>query len=347
MFHNPWKIKGIVLTAPQPYLGEVPLVAKFIEEVLVPAGVNMIVLQIRYRYQFKKHPECQGFDPLSYDDVKLLLDTCRRHNIKLVPKMNLLGHQSGIHRDFPDGILHGLASHQKYDFPDALLRAYPFLEEDQTNAVYDNDMFYYSKHICPTHPLIPSIMFDLIDEILDVFESDMIHIGCDECWGIGSCERCKGKSVGELLANYVNMINDHLKARNAQTMIWSDRLIDAERSGYNDMYESSYSGADEGIKLIDKDIICCDWHYTDHTAYTSVDMFADAGLKMMISPWNEVAATGKFLDYAKNHDKGHILGYLQTTWCSSGELARHYLYGEDVVWEKTKQLLEVLDEHFL
>ncbi len=346
MLRNPWKIKGIVLTAPQPYLGEVPLVAKFIEEVLAPVGVNMIVLQTRYRYQFKRHPECQGFDPLSFDDVKLLLNTCRKHNIKLVPKMNLLGHQSGVHRAFSDGILHGLTPDQKHDFPDALLRAYPFLEEEQTNARYENGMFYYTKHLCPNHPLLPSIIFDLVDEIVDVFEADMIHIGCDECWGIGVCDRCNGKSVGELTANYVNMMDEHLKKRGVRTMIWADRLVDAEKSGYHDIYESSYDGAEEALKLINKDVICCDWHYIDRAAYTSVDMFAEAGLKMMISPWNQAEPTEKFLEYAKEQDKGHILGYLQTTWCSSGELARHYLYGDPVVWEETAKLLEVLDKHF-
>ena len=93
------KTKGIVLTAPQPYKNEVATVAEFIERVLAPAGVNLVVLQVRYRYQFKKHPECQGFDPLSYDDVKLLLNTCRRNGIRLIPKMNLLGHQFFVFND--------------------------------------------------------------------------------------------------------------------------------------------------------------------------------------------------------------------------------------------------------
>ncbi len=342
MFNNSWKFKGIVLTAPQPYKNEIEDVVKFIDKILAPAGVNLIVLQIRYKYQFKRHPECWGYDPLSSSDVKALLNVCRKNSIKLIPKMNLAGHQSGVHRASLDGILHGLAPGQKGDFPDALLRAYPFFEEKQPE-----DTFLYSRHLCLTNPLLPSIIFELMDELLDVFEADTIHIGCDECWGIGTCPECSQYDKGTLLANYINMINAHLKSRNVQAMIWSDRLVDAIESGYEDIYESSYDDADKALKLIDKDVICCDWHYNACDAYKSVDIFADSGFKMMVVPWNNVEAAGKFLDYAVKHDKGHILGYLQSTWCSSGELARYYLYGEKPYWENTSKLIEVMDKYIL
>lgn len=91
----PWKTKGIVLTAP--LTKEVDDVVEFIDKYLAPNGCNLIVMQIRYRYQFRLHPECQGYDPLSYDDIKKLVNICEKHNIRLIPKMNLVGHQSGLH----------------------------------------------------------------------------------------------------------------------------------------------------------------------------------------------------------------------------------------------------------
>ena len=66
----PWKTKGIVLTAPLSH--EIDDVVKFIDEYLAPNGCNLICLHIRYRYRFKRHPECMGYDPLSFDDVKKL-----------------------------------------------------------------------------------------------------------------------------------------------------------------------------------------------------------------------------------------------------------------------------------
>ena len=90
----PWKTTGIVLTAPLSH--EVDATVRLIDEYLAPRGFNMIVLQVRYRYQFKTHPEVWGYDPLSYEDVKKLVAVCKKHNVKLVPKMNLIGHQSGF-----------------------------------------------------------------------------------------------------------------------------------------------------------------------------------------------------------------------------------------------------------
>ena len=344
MMHSfPWKTKGIVLTAPQPYKNEVATVAEFIERVLAPAGVNLVVLQVRYRYQFKKHPECQGFDPLSYDDVKLLLNTCRRNGIRLIPKMNLLGHQSGLHNTPQDGILHGHPKEGIPDFPDGLLRAYPFLDETP-----EKETVVYARSLCPTHPLLPSILFDLIDELLDVFEADAMHIGCDEAMMLGECPRCRGTEPHILFANYIKMLCDHLASRGAQAMMWTDRLLHHTESGYNCVYEASANGTDKAIELVPKSLLCCDWHYGKHDSYRSVDIFADHGLRMMICPWKNVENTKRFLNYALEHDRGHIEGYLQTTWCSSGELARYFLYGEEPLWKpQTPLLIQVMKEVFL
>ncbi|MCR5264487.1 MAG: family 20 glycosylhydrolase [Clostridiales bacterium] len=341
MLQMPWKTKGIVLTAPQPYKKEVRDVAEFIERILAPSGVNLVVLQTRYRYHFQKHPECMGYDPLSYDDVHVILDACRRCGIRLVPKMNLLGHQSGLHNTPSDGILHGHATEGVTDFRDGLLRAYPMLDETP-----DADTGFYARHLCLSHPLLYPVLFDLMDELLDAFEADAMHIGCDEAFNIGQCPRCRGKSTGELFASHISMLRDHLKARGAETMLWSDRLLNSAESGYHE-YESSANGTDAAIDTVSKDIICCDWHYEPHDIYRSVDIFADRGFRMMISPWKDPDAARKFIEYAIGHDRGHIDGYLQTTWCSSGELARHYLRGDPPEWHNMPAIIDTLNKIFL
>jgi len=340
MYKLPWKTKGIVLTAPQPYKNEVGIVCDFIDRILAPSGVNLIILQTRYRYSFKKHPECQGYDPLSYDDVKQLLAICRKNGIRFIPKMNLFGHQSGIHNKPSDGILHGHAA-GVHDFPDGLLRAYPFLDETPECETVE-----YARHLCPKHPLLPSILYDLTDELLDVFEADGMHIGCDEGFIIGQCDRCRDTANHVIFAEYINMLRDHLSERGAETMLWSDRLLSQSETGYN-RYESSDNNTEKAIDIVAKDILCCDWHYVTMEEYKSVDIFADHGLRMMVSPWKNLDSTKKFVEYAMAHDRGHIEGYLQTTWCSSGELARHFLYGEKPQWNNTPALLETMKEVFL
>ncbi len=90
--HLDRSVRGVCLTAPAP--GETDLFVRFIDTWLAPNGCNLIVLLIRYAYQFESHPECASPNALSKADMKKIAGVCRTNSIRLIPKMNLLGHQS-------------------------------------------------------------------------------------------------------------------------------------------------------------------------------------------------------------------------------------------------------------
>ena len=333
----PWKTKGIVLTAP--LSDEIDDVIKFIDDYLSPRGFNMIVLQVRYRYQFKRHPEVWGYDPLSYEDVKKLLYVCKKNNIKLVPKMNLIGHQSGFPNEPTDGILHG-HNQASPDIRDGLLRAYPdFDEQCGTKEIL------YSRSICLSSRPAKTVVCELIDELMDVFEADMIHLGCDEVFNAGLCPECAKKSRGELISGWINSLNEHIKKRGGKALIWGDRLISVNETGYN-RWEASDDGSESAIDMLSKDICVCDWHYDKYEKYPSVDIFANKGFKIMVSPWREKENLEAFLDYAVKHDKGNIEGVLMTTWCGSGDLSKRLLYGEKGRWLHTEQIATTIEKTF-
>lgn len=333
----PWKTKGIVLTAP--LSDEIDDVIKFIDEYLSPRGFNMIVLQVRYRYQFKRHPEVWGYDPLSYEDVKKLLYVCKKNNIKLVPKMNLIGHQSGFPNEPTDGILHG-HNQVSPDIRDGLLRAYPdFDEQCGTKEIL------YSRSICLSSRPAKTVVCELIDELMDVFEADTIHLGCDEVFNAGLCPECAKKSRGELISGWINSLNEHIKKRGGKALIWGDRLISVNETGYN-RWEASDDGSESAIDMLSKDICVCDWHYDKYEKYPSVDIFAKKGFKIMVSPWREKENLEAFLDYAVKHDKGNIEGVLMTTWCGSGDLSKRLLYGEKGRWLHTEQIATTIEKTF-
>lgn len=325
----PWKTKGIVLTAP---LREcVDDTVKFIDEYLAPNGCNLICMQIRYRYQFKRHPECMGYDPLSEEDIKKIVRVCKKHGIRLLPKMNLHGHQSGLPNTPTDGILHG--HHECIpDIRDGLLRAYPEFDEQASEPGS-----YYSRSLCLTNPLVKIILFDLIDELLEVFEADGMHIGCDEVLNIGLCPECRKYSNAKLFGDWVTAIHDHLASRGAQMLIWGDRFLNSAETGYQE-YESSANGTDPAIDVVAKDILICDWHYEKQTEYPSLEIYKKKGFKMVISPWRIREHTDNFIRYAIAHDEGQVEGILLTTWCGSGDLARHMLYEEPGRWEHTEEI---------
>lgn len=333
-----WKTKGIVLTAP--LTSELDYVVRLIDEYLAPRGFNLLVLQVRYRYQFKTHPEVWGYDPLSLSDVKKLLDVCKKHGIKLVPKMNLFGHQSGLPNTPTDGILHG-HNVEAQDIRDGLLRAYPEFDEQR-----DMDEIYYARSICPSNNAAKIVVCELIDELMDAFESDTIHIGCDEAFNLGTCPKCKNHTRGELFSSWVNGINEHVKAKGGSVLMWGDRLLPQNGTPYHGWEACDGVDTYKAIDTVSRDIIVCDWHYDKYDAYPSIDIFEKAGFKIMVSPWRNKEALEAFMSYAKAHDTGHIQGVLMTTWCGAGDLAKCLLDGQKGAWQHTDEIAATLSEIF-
>ena len=332
-----WDIKGIVLTAP--LTNEIDVVEKFISEYLKKQEINLIVMQVRYRYQFQSHKNVWGYDPLSYNDVKRLVKVCKENGIVLVPKMNLIGHQSGVHNDPTDGILHG-HNVVKNDTSDGFLSGYPEFDEQK-----DEKEILYARSICLSNEKALNVLFDLIDELMEVFESDKIHIGCDEGFNMGLCKKCSQVPKYQLFANWVNKINDHVKSRRGEVFMWGDRLLSVNETGYNE-WEASNMGTEKARDLISKDITICDWHYNMQEKYPSVEIFDKCGFKIFVSPWHTIENATAFLNYAKTHDNGHIKGLLATTWCGSGDLARCILYDEKGKWQHTENIARTIKELF-
>ena len=286
---------AICLSAPQ--TKDVDRFCAFVKNRLAKDGFDTVVLLTRYRYAFKSHPECAGGDPLSEADVKKILAACRTSHIQLIPKMNLLGHQDKV--------------------PTCLLKAHPDMDESCGNPKIAHD---YCRSICPRHPQSFKLVCDLMDEMTTAFESKAIHIGCDEVFEIGKCPRCKDTPTGKLFADWVNGIKRHNDARHIQTMMWGDRLLDSKKVGYG-VWEASNNGTFEALKLVDKDLVICDWHYEVCKAYPSVDIFSEARFNFWICPWRYARNAKLFLDYANAHEKGQAIGLMLTTWCGFADYA--------------------------
>lgn len=308
----PWKSKAINLFAPHPE--DVDRFCRFIREQLIPDGIDTIVLIVRYNYEFQSHPECRGLYPLSRGDVRKMAETCRECGIRLIPNMNLLGHQTV----------------QDYTDPDGLLRAHPEFSETPLSEKPE-----YSYSLCPRHPDLAPLLFDLMDEIADAFQADFFHVGMDEVFYIGMCDRCKDEDPGVLFAEWINKLAAHLRKKNIRMMMWGDRLLNSADFGYGP-WDASRNGTWTALPLIDKSIIITDWHYHNWSHFRSVEVFAEAGLQIYLCPFNVAENAKLFLDYAKEHDGGNILGVMETTWVP----AKYFMDGmegkelDDLNWYK-------------
>ncbi len=313
-------LRGFCISAPRP--AELDAFIGFIGEELAPRKVNTLILRVDYNYEYESHPELRDEKALTKADAKKLVAACRKDSIRLIPQINLLGHQSWA------GSIGNL------------LKVYPQFDETphvKMPAKYEwpNADGLYCKSYCPLHPDVHKVVFGLVDEICDVFEADAFHAGMDEVFYIGDdkCPRCKGSDKAELFAGEVNRIRNHLELKNRRLWIWGDRLIDGKTTGMG-MWEASMNNTHRAIDLVSKDVMICDWHYErpDQTAV----YFAMKGFQVATCPWrNPEVAVGqvddmlRFRRAATPEMKDRFRGIIQTVWTGvDGFLKEFYGKGE-------------------
>ncbi|MEV4887456.1 family 20 glycosylhydrolase [Chitinophaga ginsengisegetis] len=313
-------VRGFCIAAPRAE-GLAPFL-KFIDTELAPRHINTLVLRVDFNYQFKSHPELRDAGGLTEQQVKQLVQTCRKHNIRLIPQINLLGHQSWA----------GTTSN--------LLKVYPDFDETPwvkmpANYVWPNADGLYCKSYCPLHPGVHKIVFELVDEICDVFESTAFHAGMDEVFYIGEdkCPRCGGRDKAELFAGEVWTIRNHLAQKGRELWMWGDRLLDGKLTGLG-AWEASMNNTHRAVDLVPKDVVICDWHY-ERPDKTPVYL-AMKGLSVITCPWrmpaNAKLQLKDMYDYrasATKEMKPRFQGMMQTVWSdAAGFLDEFYGTGK-------------------
>ena len=203
---------------------------------IVHLGYNSILLEICGGMEFKKHPEvnegwikyCSSMNVLnekmnyaqrayyrvknsihtcnagggvySQEEMKEIINYCRERFIEIVPEVPSL-------------------SHSEY-----FLVSHPELRECEDEP--------FASTACPSNPDLYKLVFDLYDEVIDVFEPKAIHIGHDEWYSTCVCDKCKGKNPAKVFAEDVLKSYNYLKEKGIKTYMWADKLLRvAEQSG--------------------------------------------------------------------------------------------------------------------
>ncbi len=194
-------------------------------------GYNRIAIEVGGAMEFKKHPEinegwvsyCRRFSEyqgqsldiqnspkwarnsihcengggsfLLQEEMRALVDYCKMRGMEVIPEMPSLSHC------------------------DYLLVNHPELRERKEDDLPDT--------YCPSNPASYQLLFELLDEVIEVFRPECVHIGHDEYFSVGLCEKCRGKDAGELFAEDVKKIYGYLKEKGISTALWGDKLLNA------------------------------------------------------------------------------------------------------------------------
>lgn len=261
-------------------------------------GVNVIVAEVDYSFDFQSHPEVRDGRYITKPAAHRLTEAAHANGIRLIPQINCLGHQSWRTNTLP------------------LLKKHPDFEENPGPSFTNKD--FYCQSWCPQNPDVNRVVFDLADEMIDAFEADAFHVGMDEVFIIGSeyCPRCKGADTAKLFAKAVNDFHRHIVGeRKIEMLMWGDRLEDAKKLHYS-KWEAASNGTAPAIDMISKDIIVCDWHYELATNYPSVPLLLQKGYRVWPSGWQPLKNTLAFSAYSKQQQQENprLIGYLCTTW---------------------------------
>lgn len=168
--------------------------------------------------RFDSLPEAASPNAYRKDEMRSLIAHAWRQGVRVIPELASLGHTRYITRARPD------------------------LAE-----LSENDEAFTS--LCPVHPRTREVLSGLLDEVAELFDDEIVHVGMDEVNFGGhplTREALKTRSAGELFADHVHFLHGHLANRGRRMMMWGDRLL-----------------KDESVaRSIPKDILVANWQYT-------------------------------------------------------------------------------------
>ena len=296
-----------------PRLADFEFMRRFYRYVLLPLRYNVVFVQITAAMRFDRHPEiseawlraCEdedkglvppvphrvmsaGGEVLEKDDIRRYVGYIKELGFEVVPEVQSLGHIQYITIAHPE-------------IAEVADKDEEISEEEDARP----DTFYYHSY-CPSLDESYKIIFDIIDEIIEVVKPQRcVHIGHDEVYEFGICKRCRDKNPAELMAHHINALYNHIKEQGLSTMMWADMLQPAPIRTYNT------SGA---LDLIPKDIILLDFIWYFNFDMDTEDTFTD---RFKVGIGNLYSS--HFPRYKERIMKKNVIGGQMSAWTLASE----------------------------
>src|SRR5690606_2387805 len=154
------------------------------------------------------YPQTNTWSYYTKDDVRALVEKAERYGIDVIPEINSPGHMEIWLENMPELQLTNESTGAK--------------DEVRMDITKDASFDFYT---------------DLIDEYFEVFETDYWHMGVDEYMlgsGYANYPQIKrfaqhefgvGATEDDVLAWYVNKINDYVQSKGKSLRIWNDGVM--------------------------------------------------------------------------------------------------------------------------
>ena len=288
-------VRGVMLDVSRNKVPKVETL-RWLIEWLADLKINQLQLYTEHTFAYAGHEVVwRDADPLTPDDLGLLVRVCDDVGIDLVPNQNSFGHFHRwlIHAPYrplaecPEGVDHPFS-----DVPE------PF-------------------SLCPTDPDALGLLADLYDQLLPHFGGGLFNVGLDETLDLGtgrSAAACVERGKDRVYLEFLRRVHDLAAERGRRMLFWGDVILDHP----------------ERIPELPPDAIALAWGYeADHPFADNARRFAEAGLEFWLCPgtssWNSLG--GRWRNALANlasatraaRDHG-ARGLLITDWGDHGHL---------------------------
>lgn len=309
---------------------------RFIKYVLVPMRYNVLFIQPTSAIEYDCYPEinrmwekvCEryrrglGEKPFHYDmlacggvlkksRVRELVEYARSFGIEVIPEIQSLSHTQYITRAFPE-----VGESLEQSFTN---------DEINTNLTDERPESGVSHCCCPSNPKSYEILFNIIDEVLEVFAPvKYVHIGHDEGYEIGVCPKCRAKAPAQLFYDDVMKLYEYLKPKGVKIMMWSDMLQPSAD------YETKAA-----LKKLPKDIILLEFIWYFHMEEDIEKALINEGFSVMLGNMN----SSHFPRFEER--RGAVLGAETSTWIEISERSFAHegkffeaVYSAEMMWSE-------------
>jgi hypothetical protein len=189
----------------------------------------------------------------------------------------------------------------------------------------------------PTKPEVYKLVFEVLDEYIDVMKPKTVHIGHDEMFfPVELCIPCRSKDPSELWAGDVRKIHDYLAAKGIRTALYGDHLVESVRGvGRKAIksktgWEYNMPGAlspKQVMDLIPKDILISNWFWHDVRAAEGRGEPTD--VKLSEFGFQQIHANFMYniQNYARRTARAGVVGGAPSSWAATTE----YTIGKDLM----------------
>ncbi|MDB5208420.1 MAG: beta-N-acetylhexosaminidase [Flavisolibacter sp.] len=265
---------------------KMPALKAFVQK-LKANGINTLIMEWEATFPFQKYPVIANQYSYTKEEITSFLLFCKNLGMDVIPLQQSFGHVEYILRNYRFASIREDAKDFSQVCP----------VEEEGNKLLFNDLF---KELAATHP------------------SKYFHIGGDETYLLGHCEKCKKKAaevgLSKLYIDHIKMLCDIVISLGKRPVLWADIALKHP----------------EAIKLLPKETVFIDWNYGwNLNQFGNLDNLLKSGYEIWgapairsgfdnyyLSQWN--LHFNNLRDFIPTARKIGYTGMVLTSWSTNG-----------------------------